>query len=124
IDSMAIAAAVAKRIAAATAAAQKKPGAAPINTDSLKRVALKEATDSANRAKVAAAAVAAAVAAPTAAPPTLPTVPAAGGKHSLSIAEPAASTEQPSLNIFTKAFSEGLRNALGKGDSFSLVDQH
>jgi len=126
IDSMAIAAAVAKRIAAATAAAQKKPGSAPINTDSLKRVALKEATDSANRAKVAAAAAAAAVAAPTAAPtaapPTLPTVPAAAGKRRLSIAEPAASTEQPSLNTFTKALGDALRSSLDKGDGFSLVD--
>ncbi len=122
IDSMAIAAAVAKRIAAATAAAQKKPGAAPINTDSLKRVALKEATDSANRAKVAAAAAAAAVAAPTAAPPTLPTVPAAAGKRRLSIAEPAASTEQPSLNTFTKALNDAIRGSVDKGEGFALVD--
>ncbi|MFN2601586.1 MAG: serine/threonine-protein kinase [Gemmatimonadaceae bacterium] len=123
IDSMAIAAAVAKRIAAATAAAQKKPGAAPINTDSLKKVALKEATDSANRAKAAAALAAAAPApAPAAAPPSLPTVPAAAGKRKLSINLPAESKEQPSLNIFTKAFGDALRSAVDKGDGYSLVD--
>ena len=122
IDSMAIAAAVAKRIAAATAAAQKKPGAAPINTDSLAKVALKEATDSANRAKVAAAAAAAAAApAPTAAPPTLPTVPAAAGKRRLSLAEPV-SAEQPSLNTFTKALNDAIRGSVDKGEGFSLVD--
>ena len=88
----------------------------------MKKVALKEATDSANRAKVAAAAAAAAVAAPTAAPPTLPTAPAAAGKRRLSIAEPAASSEQPSLNTFTKALNDAIRNSLDKGDGFSLVD--
>ena len=126
IDSMAIAAAVAKRIAAAQADAAKKPGATTINTDSLKKVAQKEATDSVNRVKVAEAAAAAAAAPPVAPPaPAAPkgTPPYSVGQHRLAIVEPVDSKEQPSLNSFSRALSDAIRSSIDKSAPFDLVDQ-
>ena len=127
IDSMAIAAAVTKRIAQAQAEAAKKPGKVAINADSLKRVAQQEATDSVNRAKAAVAAAAAA-AAPPVAPPVAPaaprgTPPFSVGTHRLAIVEPVESKEQPSLNTFSRALSDALRSQMDKSAPFALVDQ-
>jgi hypothetical protein len=116
VDSLAIAAIVQKRLAQAAAA--KKPGQTAINTDSLKQVAQREATDSIARAKAALAA-----AAPPVAPPVMPTAPAPSGKRRLSIVEPRESKEQPSLNTFARALSDALRGSLDKGDAFVVVDQ-
>lgn len=121
IDSMAIVAAITKRIAAAEAA--KKPGQAAINADSLKQVAQREATDSINRAKAALAAAAAAVAPPVAPAAPRGTPPFSVGTHRLAIVEPAESKEQPSLNTFSRALSDALRGSIDKGAPFALVDQ-
>jgi len=121
IDSMAIVAAITKRIAAAEAA--KKPGQAAINADSLKQVAQREATDSINRAKAALAAAAAAVAPPVAPAAPRGTPPFSVGTHRLAIVEPVESKEQPSLNTFSRALSDALRGSIDKGAPFALVDQ-
>jgi hypothetical protein len=121
IDSMAIAAAVTKRIAQAQAEAAKKPGQAVINADSLRQVAEREATDSVNRAKAALAAAAPPVAPPVAAPRGTP--PFSTGTHRLAIVEPAESKEQPSLNTFSQALSAAIRSQLDKDAPFALVDQ-
>jgi eukaryotic-like serine/threonine-protein kinase len=120
VDSMAIAAAVQKRLAQAAAAA-KKPGQTAVNTDSLKKSLQREVTDSVAKAKAALAA-----AAPPVAPPVTPAAPvpsAPSGKRRLSIAQPAESKEQPAINTFSKALSDALRGSLDKGDAFSVVDQ-
>jgi len=121
IDSMAIVAAITKRIAAAEAA--KKPGQAAINADSLKQVAQREATDSINRAKAALAAAAPPVAAPVAPAAPRGTPPFSVGTHRLAIVEPVESKEQPSLNTFSRALSDALRGSIDKGAPFALVDQ-
>lgn len=124
IDSMAIAMAVAKRIAQAQAEAAKKPGQVAINADSLKQVAQQEATDSVNRAKAALAAAAPPVAAsvaPAAAPRGTP--PFSVGTHRLAIVEPVDSKEQPSLTTFSRALSDAIRGSIDKGAPFALVDQ-
>ena len=129
IDSMAIAAAVTKRIAQAQAEAAKKPGKATINADSVARVAQREATDSVNRAKAALAAAAPPIAAPVA--PAAPAAPAAPrgtppysvGTHRLAIVEPVESKEQPSLNTFSRALSAAIRGSIDGGAPFALVDQ-
>lgn len=123
IDSMAIAAAVTKRIAQAQAEAAKKPGQAAINADSLKQVAQREATDSINRAKAALAAAAPPVAAPVAPAAPRGTPPFSVGTHRLAIVEPVESKEQPSLNTFSRALSDALRGSIDKGAPFALVDQ-
>ena len=120
VDSMAIAAAVQKALAKAATEA-KKPGQAAINTDSLRQVAQRQATDSIARVK-AAAAVAAAAAAPVAAP-VAPAAPAASGKFRLAVADARESKEQPELNTFSRALVDGIRAALDKKDEFGLVDQ-
>jgi serine/threonine-protein kinase len=121
-DSMAIANAVAKRIAAAAAAeAAKKPGAVKISADSINKLAKKAIADSISRAKAAAVAAAPPpVAAPAPAPaPANP--PPAGSKRSLGIAD-AVQSGQASVSTYSKAFNEALRRAVGEADNFSLTD--
>jgi serine/threonine-protein kinase len=121
-DSMAIANAVAKRIAATAAAeAAKKPGAVKISEDSINKLAKKAIADSISRAKAAAVAAAPPpVAAPAPAPaPATPLPP--GTKRSLAIADVVQSS-QATVTTYSKAFNDALRRAVGEADNFSVTD--
>ncbi|HYN82802.1 MAG TPA: serine/threonine-protein kinase [Gemmatimonadaceae bacterium] len=124
VDSLAIAEAVKKALAQAAAAAPKGAGKTTINTDSLRQVAQRRATDSIAAVKVAAAAAVAA-AAPVAAPAAAPVTPVARvpGKQRLAIADARVSTDQPEFNSFSRALVDALRSALGGKEAFALVDQ-
>lgn len=121
VDSLAIAAAVQKALAKAATA--KTPGQAAINTDSLRQVAQRQATDSIARVKAAALAAAAPpVAAPVAPAPVAP-APLPSGKQRLAITDARVNNENPNLNSFSSALVDALRTALDKKDAFGLVDQ-
>ena len=129
VDSVAIANAVARRLAQAEAG---KTAKTTINPDSLRRVVQREIADSiarANAQRVAAApttstpASATSVAAAPATPPVVaPSSPAPPGKPRLAITSPRESS-QPALNSFTRAFIDALRVSLDQGDSFDPIDQ-
>ena len=129
-DSMAIVAAVTKRLTDAATAAAKKTGGTAVNTDSLKKKVQQAMADSMAKAKTAAAAAAVAAAPPAAPPaaapapaaPATPGAPAFSGRRRLAIAEPADVKEQPAINSFARALSNAVRAALNK-DSFDPVDQ-
>jgi hypothetical protein len=123
-DSMAIANAVAKRIAATAAAeAAKKPGAVKISEDSINKLAKKAIADSISRAKAAAVAAAPPpVAAPAPAPAPAPATPLPPGtKRSLAIADVVQSS-QATVTTYSKAFNDALRRAVGEADNFSVTD--
>jgi serine/threonine protein kinase len=136
IDSVAMAAAVTKRLTDEAA----KTGQPAINADSLRRVVQREIADSINRAnaqRLAAAAAAApapapatvtAVApAPTVAPEPAPAAvtappPNTSGKKRLAITTPRDNS-QPVLNSFTRAFIGALRASLDGSSAFDPIDQ-
>ena len=145
VDSAAIAAAVAQRANAIASA--EKPGANPVNADSLRRQIQREIADSiarANRARAAAipagaTTVAAAPgnsSAPAAAPATAPAPapvaapdpapappPIASSRKRLAIAEPRGNRDNPVFNAFSNRIVAALRASLAGSDEFSLVDQ-
>jgi eukaryotic-like serine/threonine-protein kinase len=128
LDSVTIAATV-RRILS-EAAEVKKPGAAVLNVDSLRRRVQRDMIDSIARANPQRAAVtppiAAAVTPPVATTITSTTTsptPLASGKRRLAITDPKESKDQPVLNAFSRALVDALRASIDNGDAFALVDQ-
>ena len=140
VDSNAIAAAVAKRLADAAATASKN-SKTKVNEDSLKKAIQKEMADSMRKANaaalaaaaknaaatnVAAAPAAAPVAAPAPAPAPAPTAayvaPPTTGKKRLAITTPK-DMSAPGVASFTRQFIDALRLSLEDNDDFDPIDQ-
>jgi serine/threonine-protein kinase len=134
IDSNAIAAAVAKRMAEAQTDKNSKT---KVNADSLRKAVQKEIQDSIRKAAARAAApamVAANTAAPANAPATVAVAPVAAptpapaaapvssGKKRLAITTPR-DMSAPGVASFTRQFVEALRVSLGESDDYDLIDQ-
>lgn len=120
VDSLAIAEAIRKRLAQATAA--KAPGQAAVNTDSLRKLVQKQMTDSIARAAAATTAAAAAAAA-AAAPAAAPAASAPSAKPRLAIAELRTTGDQSALSGFSKALVDALRGSINDKAGFAMVDQ-
>ena len=125
-DSLAIEAAVQKRIAQAEAQAQsqaqtqavkgKSPvPVAPINADSLRKAIQRSVTDSIARANPPRPVVAA--------PVEVAVAPAPSGKRRVAITEPKENGQQPALLAFSRTLTDALRGSLDKVGGFILIDQ-
>ena len=125
-ESLAIEAAVEKRIALAQVQAQvqaqaqavkgKSPvAAAPINADSLRKAIQRSVSDSIARANPPRAVVVA---------PVAPVVaPAPSGKRRVAITEPRENGQQPALLAFSHTLTDALRGSLEREGGFILIDQ-
>ncbi|HXV16547.1 MAG TPA: serine/threonine-protein kinase [Gemmatimonadaceae bacterium] len=120
-DSLAIEAAVQKRLASEQTQAQAqalKKGKAPIavNEDSIRRAVQKSIADSIARATPPAAPARAVVV------PVEPVAPAPSGKKRVAITEPKEG-KVAALNSFSRTLTEALRGSLSKEGGFILIDQ-
>jgi len=122
-DSLAIEAAVQKRIAQAQAQAQiqavkgKSPvPVAAINADSLRKAIQRSVTDSIARANPPRPVAAVA-------PVEVAVAPAPSGKRRVAITEPKENGQQPALLAFSRTLTDALRGSLDKEGGFILIDQ-
>lgn len=126
-DSLAIEAAVQKRIAQAQAQAQTQAQAqavkgkspvvvAPINADSLRKAIQRAVTDSIAKANPPRPVAAVA-------PVEVAVAPAPSGKRRVAITEPKENGQQPALLAFSRTLTDALRGSLDKEGGFILIDQ-